>query len=536
MTLTYSLGSVGTGIHPNRSITYHNAYIFYAPIDITIRPGSNNTFNTNIIWNNHHDHEHLVVLLDNDIIIQGITLLTNIFTSITNDEMKLPLFNNTNANIVIPKGTVFGEVISVNNISNEIITLYDYNLYLEREEEDTYLLLLAGVGNLLVRTYGDSNFNGRISNYEYLPSIELVRYDSQNHITNYGIEIIGYIYPTYTETYTFYITSNEKIRFWVNNELLLHDWTTTVDTEQTSATIDLIADKYYPIYIQQAEIAGDNQVLSVQWESTSQTKEILPSEKLATNEHQDSTFENKLQVADNIQIFNSTTETQQLMKLSVNTTGDLQFSYNGTDIGSISAPVEPSLLNLTGQHMSFTNNTSINTTPADYIGYIVSTTGEYKNLNDSLLTVDNATPIIDLTSIDNDKKVFGIISSRESESSDRTFQYGILSNSITKNVGDERLFINSIGEGMVWICDKGGNLTNGDLITTSTAIGFGQLQADDLVHNYTVGKITQDCDFDTLTIIRWVDLTGNIIDETTYNLDTLLGHRCYFVGCVYYCG
>ena len=57
-------------------------------------------------------------------------------------------------------------------------------------------------------------------------------------------------------------------------------------------TIDLIANTYYPLYIQQAEIAGDNQRLIVQWESTSQTKEIIPKDKLATHNHQDSWFIN----------------------------------------------------------------------------------------------------------------------------------------------------------------------------------------------------------------------------------------------------
>ena len=96
--------------------------------------------------------------------------------------------------------------------------------------------------------------------------------------------------------------------------------------------------------------------------------------------------------------------------------------------------------------------------------------------------------------------------------------------------------INGLGEGMVWVCDKSGNLENGDYITSSTAAGYGQLQSDDLMHNYTVGKITQDCDFTTLTITRWVDLAGAIITEATYDANTALGYRCYFVGCVYHCG
>jgi len=96
------------------------------------------------------------------------------------------------------------------------------------------------------------------------------------------------------------------------------------------------------------------------------------------------------------------------------------------------------------------------------------------------------------------------------------------------------LIINSVGEGMIWVCDKSGNLENGDMITSSSAGGYGMVQDDDLFHNYTVGKITQDCDFSTPE--RYIDLSGNIITQAAYELDTTNGYKCNFVGCVYYCG
>lgn len=535
MTLTFSLGSIGTGIHPTKSIVYWNAYVLYTPIDITFRPGTNNFFNTNVIFA-HDQQEHILVILDDAVSILGLTLLQTSFISNSNDELILTLFNNTNANIIISQNTVFAEIVGIENLTNRAVTLYDYNLQQQQLDEQE-IITLAGVGKLLVQTYGDSNFNGRITSSEYLQSIDLNRFDPKEHITNYGIEIIGYIYPAYTETYTFYITSKDKIRFWVNDELLLHDWTVSIDTEQTSSTIDLTANTYYPIYIQQAEIAGDNQRLIVQWGSTSQTKEIIPSSKFATHENQVSSFINKLEVADNIQVFNSATTTQQLMKLNINTTGQLQFSYNGTDIGYIATSGINTLMNFTGQHRSFTNDTNINTTPSNYIGLIVSTTGVIKNLNDESTSIDSALPVVALSTEDNDKKVFGVIAGKEDNSiTTRSFQVGIFSTYYNKITDDERLFINSLGEGMVWVVDKGGNLTNGDLITTSTAIGYGQLQSDDIIRNYTLGKITQDCDFDTLTITRWVNLIGTEIDQTTYDSNPSAGHRAVLCACVYYCG
>lgn len=49
---------------------------------------------------------------------------------------------------------------------------------------------------------------------------------------------------------------------------------------------------------------------------------------------------------------------------------------------------------------------------------------------------------------------------------------------------------------------------------------------DDLMHNYTVAKITMDCDFDNLpswVFTRNVDFNG-------------LSYVCALVGCTYHCG
>jgi hypothetical protein len=47
----------------------------------------------------------------------------------------------------------------------------------------------------------------------------------------------------------------------------------------------------------------------------------------------------------------------------------------------------------------------------------------------------------------------------------------------------------------MWVVNTGGPLESGDYITTSNVAGYGMLQDDDILHNYTVAKITMDCDF-----------------------------------------
>ncbi|MGV6875955.1 hypothetical protein ACUSIJ_25125 [Pseudochelatococcus sp. B33] len=59
----------------------------------------------------------------------------------------------------------------------------------------------------------------------------------------------------------------------------------------------------------------------------------------------------------------------------------------------------------------------------------------------------------------------------------------------------DRLAINSVGEGQVNVCGRGGNIRAGDLIMTSTLRGKGQRQPDGIVRNYTVAKAREDVTF-----------------------------------------
>jgi hypothetical protein len=213
---------------------------------------------------------------------------------------------------------------------------------------------------------------------------------------------------------------------------------------------------------------------------------------------------------------------------------NLDFNFDGSGLGYLATSGSNTQMNFTGQHRCFTNNNNINNNISNYIGLIVSATGSHKNLNNDTLDINNAIPIIELSDIDNDKKVIGVISDKEDNNSERVHQNGIFATIVQKDVGDERIFVNSIGEGMVWICNKGGNLTTGDLITTSSAIGYGQMQAGDLLKNYTVGKITQDCNFTSPE--RYIDLLGTEVTQTVYDSDPVNHYKCNYVGCVYYCG
>jgi len=85
---------------------------------------------------------------------------------------------------------------------------------------------------------------------------------------------------------------------------------------------------------------------------------------------------------------------------------------------------------------------------------------------------------------------------------------------------------NALGEGKVLVTNINGNIENGDYITTCEIPGYGMKQDDDILHNYTVAKITQDCLFD-------LNSTTYECEEIQHNGQT---YKAAFVGCTYHCG
>ena len=192
-------------------------------------------------------------------------------------------------------------------------------------------------------------------------------------------------------------------------------------------------------------------------------------------------------------------------------------------------------MNFTGQHRCVPQNIDFYNNIDNYIGLIVYATGDYKTYNmfqeklttdKEAITINDSLPIIDLSNKKKQKSVFGIISNKEEE--ERTYRAGNFCTPMPNINDDKRLYINSVGEGAIWIVNTNGNLENGDYIQASDVIGMGEKQEDDILHNYTVAKITCDCNFDTnSTKYNCVEF----VDPTSGNT-----YKKAFVGCSYHCG
>jgi len=194
----------------------------------------------------------------------------------------------------------------------------------------------------------------------------------------------------------------------------------------------------------------------------------------------------------------------------------------------------------TGQHTCEPIDDDVTNNRADHVGLIVCSTGEYKRFDRCKrewmtgkegITINEALPRVALSSTSNDKSVFGVISNRPNQpvQNTETGEWEEDDDGVAIGFSDilsNQVRVNSLGEGAIWVCNVSGNLENGDYITTCEIPGYGMIQDDGLLHNYTVAKITQDCDFN-------LSSSTYTCEEFEFSGST---HRKAFVGCTYHCG
>ncbi len=163
----------------------------------------------------------------------------------------------------------------------------------------------------------------------------------------------------------------------------------------------------------------------------------------------------------------------------------------------VSTPIKAdgTLLSFTGQHICFPEGRMSQ-------GLVVSANqNKYMSLNGPVtmglgaIKSSESLPVVSLSNVANDRSVFGVVDRFEGGGTERTQTIGIGKVSSAKEVGDNRVIVNSIGEGALWVANTNGNLVSGDYLTTSSLPGYAQKQDSDSLKNSTVAKITMACDF-----------------------------------------
>jgi hypothetical protein len=222
------------------------------------------------------------------------------------------------------------------------------------------------------------------------------------------------------------------------------------------------------------------------------------------------------------------------------------------------------VLSFTGQHMCFPDG------PMGQGQIVSANKNKYITLNGPLTTgvqaikSSESLPVVTLSNVANDQSVFGVVDRQEQSGTTRIQESGIGKVTQEKEWGDNRVIVNSIGEGAMWVVNTNGNIASGDYITTSNVAGYGQKQDDDKLHSYTVAKITMDCDFEPenlpIQVIKRDAEGNNVLDaygriqwedtdrtEKAYRIRYLTtdGQRtdqanavwtAAYVGCTYHCG
>ena len=203
---------------------------------------------------------------------------------------------------------------------------------------------------------------------------------------------------------------------------------------------------------------------------------------------------------------------------------DLVFS-RGSDAGTAYIKSNNNIdeLDFTGQHGLHSLNMEIKKN----IGYIaiVSSEGYFdKNMEYSYknqkryISINESLPLIELSNKKNDKRVIGVISDKRQD-----FNVTVLRHCIKEETA---IVINSIGEGAIWVSNINGNIENGDYITSSDIPGIGMRQDDDILHNYSVCKITMNCDFNPkwIPVMKTSKNTSNILNSDGSNL---INQNCF---------
>lgn len=97
-------------------------------------------------------------------------------------------------------------------------------------------------------------------------------------VNQFSVRWTGQVQTLYSETYKFYTHSDDRVKLWVNDQLIINNWMDH-GLKEDIGTINLQANTKYNIKIEYCEIWGDA-TIKLFWSSPSQIKEIIPTKYL----------------------------------------------------------------------------------------------------------------------------------------------------------------------------------------------------------------------------------------------------------------
>jgi hypothetical protein len=114
------------------------------------------------------------------------------------------------------------------------------------------------------------------------PVIDFVWGNNTNPIPNSGgyycVRWTGQVEPQYSETYYFDANTDDGVKLWVNDQLIIDDWKSQGATDSIGS-IALQGGVRYDIKMEYFQLTG-SAVAHLYWNSTDQSKQIIPSSRL----------------------------------------------------------------------------------------------------------------------------------------------------------------------------------------------------------------------------------------------------------------
>lgn len=235
---------------------------------------------------------------------------------------------------------------------------------------DTLFPSLNVVAAASSTTYGAMGLKAEYFNDDNLTQRSIIRTDptidfnwganapnQSTNADNFSVRWTGQISPLYSEPYTFSADADDRIRVWINDQLLIDRWDQPTDR---NPTINLDAGQDYNIRVEYAEIGGDARA-KLQWSSPSQQQEVIPQSQLkspfiSTNTNQGAGL------FSNVRDINIDDQTPINDSLSPDNLADFyrftlaQSTAINVSIGNLAANVDLKLLNERGDIISTSAN------------------------------------------------------------------------------------------------------------------------------------------------------------------------------------